>query len=291
MALKLICSDSRYAMVMPLRRQGSNSFFFPVNLFDPDIRRVRFSFNAEDSNDEAFLSSLLTNEPFAVAFKDYTAVLAMKRSERAPIAPIYEVVFEVLQTNFGLEAEAAFGSVSADRLAEMRAERLLFNQHLPTKSGDWTEGARELLIRGEGTPIQVIGSPFPGLYQSFGASTNKFLNISWIAAAGQLKLSACVTHISRLTLTLRGSELYIEFNGTRLRPGSTQGGVPMILNGSCQLVSSNNQLQFENVSQLGPKLRELSIKLSLVKVPSRTAEQLESLVAQIDRLLSGLPPR
>jgi hypothetical protein len=120
--------------------------------------------------------------------------------------------------------EMGAASITVEKFAEIRARRLLLNEN-PWEEGTAAKSAvdtandalNESLIRGISSIIKVTQSDFPRLFEEFGNSPKFFLEAAWIKAAADLRLSAAVERIERLSLTLEGTTLSVDFIGHRHR--------------------------------------------------------------------------
>jgi hypothetical protein len=129
--------------------------------------------------------------------------------------------------------EMAYNGISADRLAEMRARRILLDEKLP---GGKDDRMLETFVRGHDTLIQVGSSPLPALYARMKGETDAFLAAARLYAVLYLKLSGVVEHITRLEISEdRPNHLRIDFNGQRLKRYSNADPVEIEVQGVCRL--------------------------------------------------------
>lgn len=148
----------------------------------------------------------------------------------------FHLKFYVRQTDFTPSLEMALGGTSADSLAEMRARRLLLNENPAVQSRDINAITRELFIGGQNTVMRVERSRFPELFAQFRQDREKFLEIAWISAAVQLKLSACVAEILELGLRFAGTDLDVRFWGKRKKQFQNRPASEIRIQGTCQLI-------------------------------------------------------
>jgi hypothetical protein len=59
-------------------------------------------------------------------------------------------------------------------------------------SEDLNRVTEEIFVRGQGTELAILRSPFPALFKQYGDTPDRFLGFAWISAVFQLKLSACL---------------------------------------------------------------------------------------------------
>jgi hypothetical protein len=139
-------------------------------------------------------------------------------------------------TDFSPSIEVALGGTSADKLAELRARRLLLNENPYVETRDINAITRELFIAGQDTKLRIQLSAFPLLYAQFGSSPLRFLGIAWIDAVVRLKLSACVSEVLELDLALSETNLSVSFWGRRRQQYQNRPAFEMRFRGNCPLV-------------------------------------------------------
>jgi hypothetical protein len=117
----------------------------------------------------------------------------------------WKVSFEPSRTEFSKDLEMGTSSTTADEFAEKRVRRLLLNENpMSGKSpkenfvGLANEMMSENLVQGLNSVVKIEHSPFLDLYPAFGHDPQSFIEIAWIAAVTDLKLSAAVEHIHHL---------------------------------------------------------------------------------------------
>ncbi len=120
--------------------------------------------------------------------------------------------------------EVGTSGTSADEFAEKRVRRLLLNENpMAFKSdtndmiGFANEAMSESLVQGLNSIVKIQRSSFIDLYTDFGTNPIKFVEIAWISAVADLKLSAAVQHIDHLKLELNRNILNVDFSGRRHR--------------------------------------------------------------------------
>lgn len=211
-----ICSTSSFAAIFN-SDEGVLSY----------VRALRSSFSRDkvqlvvapmDSDEERHLNSLKRVEKIVVvAFKQDVAVCrptnVLFRTDGG--VGQFELEFDVRETEFIPSLEPGLSGTSKDELAEFRAKRLLLNEYPAKDRPDVNEVMREILVAGQGTLAEIKKSRFPALYAAYGTNRRQFLEIAWIDAVMQLKVSACVSTIGMLSLALMDSSLAVNFRGWR----------------------------------------------------------------------------
>jgi hypothetical protein len=175
---------------------------------------------------DSFYSQLRDRRPKVLVAHGYDVAMAkpLTATRRTVGSEVtWNLTFAPTQTDFNSFMEMGSGSTTADQFAEMRVRRLLLNENpyhedesAPTIR-QLNDASREVLIRGLNQPIKIERSRFPALFQELKSDPRAFLEIAWIATVADLKLSASVEVIEKLSLTLVGTTLEVEFAGRRHR--------------------------------------------------------------------------
>ncbi len=123
--------------------------------------------------------------------------------------------------------DMAFNNISPDQIAKMRARRILLDEKLETVS-PWFDQSDlinqrmlEAFIGGGSssyheTGLQILESPIPQLYQSFGQPAGRFKKFARLISVLYLKLSNTVGDVLQLDLRLLDSKrLQVRFKGRR----------------------------------------------------------------------------
>jgi len=187
---------------------------------------AEISISLRGSDNDSFFSQLREESPevlvaygFDVAMAKLTA--ATRKTARGAVT--WNLTFVPTQTNFNSFMEMGSGNTSADQFAEIRVRRLLLDEHLYKEDNDaptiqqLNDASREALIQGLNQTVKIERSRFPKLFDALNSDSRAFLEIAWIVAVADLKLSASVEVIERLNLTLVGTTLEVEFAGRRHR--------------------------------------------------------------------------
>jgi hypothetical protein len=79
------------------------------------------------------------------------------------------------------------------------------------------EAMSESLVQALNSIEKIQRSSFIDLHTDFATNPIKFVEVAWISAVADLKLSAAVQHIDHLTLELNRNILNVDFSGRRHR--------------------------------------------------------------------------
>jgi hypothetical protein len=113
--------------------------------------------------------------------------------------------------------EMGTSGTSAEEFAEMRARRILLNENRYEPTNDYNKSMLENLLQGHDALLKIENSPFVSLFREFGKDSRRFLEIAWITAAMQLKISKSIADLELLSLTLKGGTLAVACRGKRAR--------------------------------------------------------------------------
>jgi hypothetical protein len=188
---------------------------------------IELTASVESSEEDALFSKFRgQTKPMIVAYGFDVALAQIRSAERttAKAKSTWNLKFIPTRTEFTDGLEMGTSSTTADEFAERRARRLLLDEYpvaTDKKLTDFVaaadEAMKESLLQGIGTVVKIRGSLFSSLFKEYGDSPKEFLEIAWINASANLKLSASVEHIDRLKLSLDGTCLNVNFAGRRHR--------------------------------------------------------------------------
>lgn len=147
---------------------------------------------------------------------------------------------ELMPEGIGGDWEMAFAGYSADRLAEMRARRILLDEALPEVKGPDVDRLNavmlEMFVQGQNTIIKVPHSPFPLLWTDLSNNTPLFLAAARLVAVLWLRLSGVVEYVFQLDLEMQGEDvLAVKFEGQRRRKYSNVDPPVIRVEGTCNL--------------------------------------------------------
>ncbi len=220
-----------------LNSEDGKLYFFPVQNPRWDSTEISLELLPESPEDTAFLRSLRSHisEVFA---RDIFIALALGE-DAAWVTPkevvqtasgsqiVWKVVLNVERhrKNGNPLGEITFGSFSPDKIAEMRARRILLNEKLGElpqdfqnqtgPAGLFNEVSLEVFVRGS-NGFQISASTIPFLYRSIGQTVGRFEKFARLISVLHLKLSNTVEDILKLDLKLLTPEqVEIKFKGRR----------------------------------------------------------------------------
>ncbi len=220
-----------------LNSEDGKLYFFPVQNARWDSTEISLELLPESPEDTAFLRSLRSHisEVFA---RDIFIALALGE-DAAWVTPkevvqtasgsqiVWKVVLNVERhrKNGNPLGEITFGSFSPDKIAEMRAKRILLNEKLGElpqdfqnqtgPAGLFNEVSLEVFVRGS-NGFQISASTIPFLYRSIGRTVGRFEKFARLISVLHLKLSNTVEEILKLDLKLLNPEqVEIKFKGRR----------------------------------------------------------------------------
>ena len=237
--------------------EDGKSYFIPVQNALWDSTEISLELLPESPEETAFLRTLRRhiNNTFvrdvniALAFREDAAWV--KPQEIVETASGSQIVWKAVfkeekhRQNGNPLGEMTFGSLSPDKMAEMRAKRILLDEKLEALPGDFqnrigpaglfNEATLEMFVRG-GNGFQISASSIPSLYQSFGQTGKRFEKFARLTSVLQLKLSNTVEEILQLDLKLlNAKELQVGFRGRRARRYTNVKPSIIEFNGVCPL--------------------------------------------------------
>jgi TIR domain len=137
-----------------------------------------------------------------------------------------------LQTRHA-STEITYNSITPDMQAQGRAELLLLNtQPHEQNQSRWFSGS--------GLLTDVAGSPFPALYKHVNGQAALFKQAAPLIATWFLHLTNTVQHILKLTLTPKGQNLTVSFEGQRDAASHNQLPTTIRVAGTCSLTSATD---------------------------------------------------
>jgi len=234
------CNSSEFAMLW--QAENGRIFYVQAPIVQWSTNEATIQLLPEGSEDESFLAGLQpSRDPVIIGHGHRVGICHvvdnryMFESGKAA----FSLRVAVQRSDFTPPIEVALGSTSADKLAELRARRLLLNENPYVESRDINAITQELFIEGQDTVIRIQRSPFPDLYRQFGSNPGRFLGIAWISAVVQLKLSACVVEVVTLQLSSIklgiSTQLNVSFRGRRKKQYQNRPPYEMSIEGICAL--------------------------------------------------------
>lgn len=134
--------------------------------------------------------------------------------------------------------EVTYSNLTPDMQAQARAELLLLNAQPPEQSSmRWLSGS------GLG---DLAGSPLPALYQQVRGSAARFKQVAPLVITWFLHFTNTVQHIMHLSLTLKGQDVAVDFEGQRDAAHREAPGIVRV-KGTCALAGAT-----EKAVLLGP---------------------------------------
>ena len=206
---------------------------------------ITAEFRKSDPNTASFFNGLLSSrERFWFAFGDDAFEVQMRDGKQVLESgkEAWILSMNVVKAQSDFMSEVAFGNLSADDLALIRAERVLLNRHRADSHRsdlDRVNGQfKESLVQGLSSSALGIGpqSPFLTLYKEFGGQGAAFVAACRLIAVLQLKASNTIDRIYKLDIKkLPKDSLSIEFSGVRPRRYSNQDPKAIKIKGECDL--------------------------------------------------------
>ena len=247
------------------RSVDGQHYFIPFQKVCWDSTEISLTLRPNSSAQVAFLSRLRTrlrdvpsgssiDQLEAIAFAHQENAAWVKLREVAQISTERETVWEIrlkeetVTSTYKHRTEPVIlQQLTLDRVVDMRAKRLLFDEKLETSSSFLTQTTvfdqmlLETAIRGElssqyGNRLQALTSPIPELYQRFNKTPKRFKKFARLISVLYLKLSNTVEDILQLDVELISStELKVKFKGRQCQLDVNEDPVLLEFDGICPL--------------------------------------------------------
>ena len=247
------------------RSVDGQHYFIPFQKVCWDSTKISLTLCPNSSAQVAFLSRLRTrlrNVPAgssidqleALAFAHQEDAAWVKLRAVAQISTERETVWEIhLKEETATSAykhrtePVILEQLTLDRVADMRAKRLLLDEKLDaamlplTQTTVFDQMLLETAIRGElssqyGNRLQVLTSPIPELHQHFKKTPKRFKKFARLISVLYLKLSNAVEDILQLDVELLSStELKVRFKGRRPQLDVNKEPALLEFEGNCPL--------------------------------------------------------
>jgi hypothetical protein len=200
-------------------------------------QEVSLCVEPEEKSDESFLDSIRARTSIYIAYKGNVAQCRVADTTRVSDGDRneWELKLQVQKSEFSPDVEMGFSGTTPDQLAEARARRLLLNENPRMDTTDVNRAFEEVFVSGQGVALPIKQSPFPILFERFGDDSKRFLEIAWIFAVFQLKLSSTVADILQLELAIDGNQLEINFSGRRKKVYNNAPAYEIRIQGRCLL--------------------------------------------------------
>lgn len=238
------------------RLDDGQHFFSPFQNARWGSTDISLELLPESSEEEALLrtwreniSSMFDRQPvLAFAIRDDAAWVSPQEVTQTMDGSqvVWKVVLKKVNPsqNEDFFGNTTFGNNSPDRIAEMRARRLLLDEKLEAVTSSlnqpnfMNEATLELFIRGMDSSWQVLQSPLPVLYRSYGQTAGRFEKFARLISVLYLKLSNTVQTVLELDLeVLNPKQLQVKFRGRRPQVAINIRPSIIEVNGICPLNS------------------------------------------------------
>lgn len=225
-------------LALILRTEIKTIGYVPVVNSRWGTKEISLLLEPDDPTDGPFLDGLRTSDSKVyVAYNTNVALCSVIESVHINEAGRnrWDLRLRVEDSEFRPSLEMGTSTTSVDEFAIIRARRLLLNEEPAKDTRDLNRVMHEIFVGGHGTELAIKKSPFPHLFQQNESDPQRFLEIAWIFAIFQLKLSATVSEILRLELALNGASLEIQFLGKRRKEYDNVPPAEIKIEGVCPL--------------------------------------------------------
>ena len=219
---RAICKFSPRALLLS---QEVSIKAFPIIQESAWSDEIEFTVAVDTSEIDSIFSRFRGHKgALLVAYGFDVAVVKLKSLNRVVSEgrAFWKVQFDPIRTEFSNDMEVGTSGISADQFAEKRVRRILLNEDpmaIRSDTSDMLEFANEAmyesLVQGLNSIVKIQRSNFIDLHATFGNDPIKFVEIAWISAIADLKLSAAVEQVHHLTLEMNSEILNVDFSGRR----------------------------------------------------------------------------
>jgi hypothetical protein len=195
------------------------------------------------------LRAVVLHSDIALAYGDiaFLGKLTDLRIEREYGVENANLFFRITDSDYGIFSEPSYNNISADKIAEIRARRILLDNECTEKSDSLIDkfnlATMEVFIRGMGTPIQVKRSPLPLIYTDTAkADPNGFLQYARLVAIMFLRLTGTIDVVDHLALSLDDhGTLLVNFFGRRAKKYANRPPYEIRIEGSVNLLEAKTR--------------------------------------------------
>lgn len=211
-------------------------------------RKISLKIPVREATEDAFFRSIQPaqygrQEPIPFAHQNIggvAKVIDAKRTSTGDMAH-WELVIEIEELRSGFGMEMAYGDISADKLAAMRARYILLNEK-PIRPGSTNrnnvleDGLFEAFIEGISNRVKVQGSVFPSIWRELKGDQTKFLPIARLWSVFQLITSNTCEYILDLSLgPIKDGVMHVRFRGQRRKEYINRDPYIIEFEGNCDL--------------------------------------------------------
>jgi len=189
-------------------------------------KRLTLEVLPQTAQEAAFLAQIRDNlgSTLGVAYGTTAAFGRVETVEQHREGPkeVWSIVLEPEEADLSPGSmEMAYSGYSADKLAELRARRILLNDPAPVRDDEITnvnDAALEMFIRRNGGPGEIKQSPLPALYGIYSEDPALFEATAKLFVLLLMRAGAVVQHVHELEIKLQSTaKATVHFVGQRHR--------------------------------------------------------------------------
>jgi hypothetical protein len=154
----------------------------------------------------------------------------------------FKIVLRPDESDYGAGIlEMSIQGLSPDRIAELRARRILLDERLEQNGSNdismMNDATLEVFVRGINAPLSVEESPLPDVFTEIGRDAAFFVEGARLVSILWLRLSGVVEAVSKLEMRLSAPDvLDVDFVGHRSRKYVNSDRTRIAVSGQCRLV-------------------------------------------------------
>jgi hypothetical protein len=221
-----------------------SKFFLASEVNEVGTRRVNVNIPITQADEDAFFRSLQPTPygrseilPFAHQHIGGLAkIIDLKRTSAGNDAA-WNLTLELQEVNTGFGSDMAYGAVSADEIAALRAKLILLNEKPKQFPHDRLEDTFfQTFVFGINTAVKATSSALPLLWKEAKGDSAVFLKIARLWSVFHLISTNTCEHILELTLgPIKDGKMHVRFRGQRRKVYSNREPFVIEVEGECDL--------------------------------------------------------
>jgi hypothetical protein len=224
-----------------------SKFFLASEVNEIGARRVTVKIPVSQPDEDAFFRSLQPPPfgrtelmPFAHQHTGGLAKVSDLKRSSAGTNAVWDLTLELQEVNTGFGSYMAYGAVSADEIATLRAKLILLNEKPKQFPNNRFEDTFfQTFVFGVNTSVKAAASALPLLWKDAKGDSSLFLRVARLWSVFHLISTNTCEHILELTLgPIRDGKLHVRFRGQRRKVYSNVDPFIIEFEGDCDLNST-----------------------------------------------------
>lgn len=223
-----------------------SKFFLGSQVKELGGRKSILTIRVSDSEEDAFFRTLQP-QPFGrsemVPFAHQNTAGLAKVTDAQRLSSEsesrWEIALELQELNTGFGSDMAYGSISANEIATLRARLILLNEKTNRFAENQQEGGfLQTFVSGVSTPLKASFSAVPMLWKDAKGDSSLFLRAARLWSIFHLISTNTCEHVLELTLgPIKELKMHVRFRGQRRKVYSNKDPFIIEVEGDCDLAS------------------------------------------------------